>query len=147
MNVESLADYVGNFFARIEARHRVLKNHLHIFSEHALSVAVERSDDRNDLAARRIVEANDRTTDCRFARARFADQPVSFARADRKCDAVDGFDGVAPRHFEVLNQIFDAQQRFAHEIFAALLERSSRARNSFGSSTFGASGCNNHVAA
>jgi len=84
VDVEPFADYVADFFARIQAGHRVLKNHLHVLAEHTADFVGERARNfiavENNFARRRLIQADDTAPNRRLAAARFADECKSSAR-------------------------------------------------------------------
>ena len=113
MNVEPFADRVADFPARVQTGHRILKNHLHIFSEHFVRLFVESARNffavEDNFAVGRIVQSNNTAPDCRLAAAAFSDKSKRFARANIETDAVDRLDREGARNFEVLPKIFYAQ--------------------------------------
>ena len=86
---------------RIERRERILKNHLHLPTKRTHAGVVQPVDslalppnfapqfDRRSAAAQQIQNG---PGGCRFAAARFANQPERFAGANLKAHAVDGAD-------------------------------------------------------
>ena len=110
VDVHAFADDVADLLARIQTRHRVLENHLHIRAEHTARVAVKRAGNHlaveGDATVRRVVQADDAAPDGRLAGAGFADQPVGFARIDVEGHAVDGLDRIGAGDRKVLNKIF-----------------------------------------
>ena len=118
MNVQSFADDVSNFFPRIQTRHWVLKNHLHIFTEPAPNFIAEFTRNfiavKNNFAVGRVVKTNDTAPDSRLAGAAFADKSISLARINFKGDAVDRLDRKVARDFKMLTEIFHLKQRLNH---------------------------------
>ena len=152
MDVQSLADDIAHLLARVQARHRVLEDHLHVRAQHGARGVVHFAGNipaaERDSALRRVVQADDAAADGRLAGAGFADQPVRLTRIDLKGDAVDRLHRVGAGDGKVLLEALDLQKRFAHRYFAAsFLERSMRSFSSRGMSISGASGCSSQVAA
>ena len=96
MNLERLADDLGNRHARIERAERVLINHLHAPADRAHLAGTELGDvvalelDRTRSGAR---VAADRHQQRRLAGAIGADQGHDLALADIEVDAVQRLDG------------------------------------------------------
>jgi hypothetical protein len=79
--------------ARVEARHRVLEDHLHAPAGPAQLLALERRQVDPVEAHRaggRLDEAQDRPAERRLAAARLADEPERRPAPDVEVDAVDG---------------------------------------------------------
>ena len=112
--------------ARIQARVRILEDHLHAPAHRAPARALPRGAGvdavEDDPAARRRVQADEQARDRALAAARFADQRQRLAALDREADVVDRMDelprlaldhAVEPgrRDVEGLGQAVDLDQR------------------------------------
>ena len=128
---DRLRDDVLHSPAGVEARVRILEDHLHAAPCRALRRPVDRTVTCHDgavefdRAARRRIQPDDEPRDRRFAAARFAHQAERFAGGDREADAVDGFqqrprlaleDAIEPRrrNVEGPRDVPQLQQRFRH---------------------------------
>ena len=102
-----LCDDVGDAPARVQARIRILENHLHAAARAPQRRRIRRrafagdnvSAVAND-AARGCMESDDQPRDRRFAATRFADEPERFTAVERKIDAIDGLQHNAILAFE-----------------------------------------------
>jgi len=106
MQVEPESDDVLHLLARIQARHRVLKDHLHrhaqLFSHIPVHLAGDIHAVEANRPARRPVEADERAADRALAAAALAHEPVRFARVDHEIHAVHGANEKVSVHSEIL---------------------------------------------
>ena len=92
---DRLRDRRADALARIEARERVLKNHLHAPAHLAQRLGVERANIlplEEYSPAARLDETQDRTSRRRLAAAEFADERQRLAGPDEKGDILDRMD-------------------------------------------------------
>lgn len=86
MDVNAFGDDVHHFFARIQRRHGILKDHLHFLAQHGLlllgQVAGNILAPEDDPACRGLVQTDDRPARGGFAAAAFTHQTVDFALVD-----------------------------------------------------------------
>src|SRR4029079_11634090 len=117
---ETLADAVADRRSWVERRVRVLEDDLHPPPVRLELLAGQLRDVPaldEDLAGRRLDQAEQDATDRRLAATRLADQADGLAAVDREADAVDGLDrgDLAAQHpavdREVLHEIPDLDER------------------------------------
>ena len=97
--VERLGDDRADGHARVEARLRVLEDHLHLRPQRPQRAALEPGDVAAlelDRAGGRIVEPQDRAAGGGLAAAGLADEPERLALADLEADVVDRLDLADP---------------------------------------------------
>src|SRR5207247_2151263 len=78
VDLQRIADDRADALARVQARVRILEDHLHLAAKRAQRPRAEvadRGSPEDDLARRRRKEANDRPAERRFSTARLADEP------------------------------------------------------------------------
>ena len=86
---ERLGDDVGDAPARVQARVRILKDHLHVSARGGIGgVGVDAAPGVTDLAAGWAVQADDESSDRRLAATGLTDQPERFALGDGEAHAV-----------------------------------------------------------
>jgi hypothetical protein len=107
MCADRLGDDVGNPPPRVEARVRVLEDHLHAAARATQcarivgrSLACDRHAVVLDRAARGRIEPDDEARHRGLAASRFADESDRLAFPDREVDAVDGLERHAPAPLE-----------------------------------------------
>ena len=123
VHLDRLADDVANRHPRIQARVRVLEDHLHLATHPAKLLATERRElgpGEAHGSRRRLVELQDRAAGRRLAAAGFPDEAERLALFDEERDAVDGAHGAdlaleedALREREVHHEVLDLDERLA----------------------------------
>jgi hypothetical protein len=117
MRLQRLADLEADREARVEARHRLLKDHRHVFADDGLALGGR---DRRQIAPVELhavgrdgggpgQEAHHRQHRDGFARARFADDRQRLVALDADVDAVDGSER-APAHGEADAEVADVEK-------------------------------------
>ena len=95
MDLQGVADDRADPFPRIEAGVRILEDQLHLAPERAElagAVPVDRLALEDDLAGRRLQQADDRPPERRLPAAGLADEAERLARLHREAHAVDRMD-------------------------------------------------------
>ena len=120
VDLHRVADDRAHPLARVERRVRILEDHLHLAPQRSQRARAEIADVpavEDDPARRRLVEADDRPAERRFAAARLADETERLALPHGEADVVDRVD---PRDLalqqpladrEVLDEVRDLEER------------------------------------
>src|SRR5207237_1337295 len=93
VDLQRVADDRADALARVQARVRILEDHLHLTAKRTQRPHAEVADRRSfedDLARGRRQEAHDRAAEGRLSTARLADEPERLALADGEGDVIDG---------------------------------------------------------
>ena len=99
VDAQRLGQDLADGLARVEARVRVLEDHLELAPPLPQVLALERQEVlavERDRARQRLRDAHDRPADRGLARARLADEPERLAARDGERDAVDRVDPAGP---------------------------------------------------
>jgi len=92
VDVERLADDVGDGHARVQGRIRVLEHHLHVAPVQVDVLTVDRVPVEEHLAGGRRVQVDQRAADGRLSAAGLADEAERLALVDLEAHAVDGLE-------------------------------------------------------
>ena len=124
MHAQRLADHASDRVARVQRGVRILEDHLHPLAQRPQLAFAEVRDVRaveDDLAAGRLVQAQEGAADRRLAAPGLADEPERLAALDPERDAVDGLHvaDVAVHHDSAPDrepdaEVVDLDERIAH---------------------------------
>src|SRR5262249_6102559 len=128
VDLHRIADDLSDALARVEARVRVLEDHLHVAPQRTELARTELLDLvalEDDYSVRRLEPPDDAAAERRLPAARLSDEPERLALGDRERDVVDGMHArhLTPKHAlpdrEILLDVLDVDERTAVDAHAA----------------------------
>ena len=118
MDIQALRNDVHDLFPRVQARHGVLEDHLHVCVQKALVVLAHLPGNippaEGDFAVCRIVQPDDGPAGGGLAGPGFSHQAIGFSFIDVKVDAVHCLHREFPVDPEMLLESLDVQNAFRH---------------------------------